>query len=118
MKQHQEIRMRRIFISASSDGLGFLAGEMLLKQGYRVVIHARNEVKALNVKKRVPGCEAVVIGDISTITGMKFVAWQVNDLGRFDAVIHYVALGCYEDGVLAEDGSPRSLQSMWWPHTC
>jgi NAD(P)-dependent dehydrogenase (short-subunit alcohol dehydrogenase family) len=96
--------MRRIFITGSSDGLGFLAGQLLLEQGHSVVLHARNDTRARELKARLPGCEAVVIGDVSTIAEMKSVAAQVNALGRFDAVIHNVAIGAYEDRVVTPDG--------------
>jgi NAD(P)-dependent dehydrogenase (short-subunit alcohol dehydrogenase family) len=96
--------MRRIFITGSSDGLGFLAGKLLAEQGHRVVLHARNESRAREVKDRLPGCEAVVVGDVSTVAAMQSVAEQVNALGRFDAVIHNVAVGTDEQRVLTSDG--------------
>jgi NAD(P)-dependent dehydrogenase (short-subunit alcohol dehydrogenase family) len=99
-----ETGMRRIFITGSSDGLGLGAGRLLAQQGHRVVLHARNENKAHEVKAKLPSCEAVVIGDVSTIAGMHTVADQVNALGPFDAVIHNVAIGAYEDRVLTADG--------------
>lgn len=96
--------MRRIFITGSSDGLGFLAGKLLAEQGHHVVLHARNEKKAGDLKAKLPGCEAVVVGDVSLIAEMKSVAHQVNALGKFDAVIHNVALGTNENRVVTADG--------------
>ena len=96
--------MRRIFITGSSDGLGFLAAKLLFEQGHSVVLHARNETRARELKARLPGCEAVVIGDVSTIAETKSVAEQVNALDRFDAVIHNVAVGASENRVLTPDG--------------
>ena len=93
-----------VFITGSSDGLGFLAGKALAEQGHSVVLHARNEAKAREVKGKLPGCEAVVIGDVSTMAAMKSVADQVNALGRFDAVIHNVAIGTNEERVVTADG--------------
>jgi NAD(P)-dependent dehydrogenase (short-subunit alcohol dehydrogenase family) len=100
----KRIPMRRIFITGSSDGLGFLAGKLLIEQGHRVVLHARDETKARALKARLPGCDAVVIGDVSTLDEMKSVAGQVNALGQFDAVIHNVAVGTHEQRVLTSDG--------------
>jgi hypothetical protein len=37
--------------------------------------------------------EAVVVGNLDTITGAKNVAAQVNAMGQFDAVIHNAAVG-------------------------
>jgi NAD(P)-dependent dehydrogenase (short-subunit alcohol dehydrogenase family) len=96
--------MRRVFITGSSDGLGFLAGKTLTEQGHRVVLHARNDAKACELKGKLPDCEAVVIGDVSTLAAMKSVAEQVNALGRFDAVIHNVAIGASEKRVMTADG--------------
>jgi NAD(P)-dependent dehydrogenase (short-subunit alcohol dehydrogenase family) len=95
---------RRIFITGSSDGLGLLAGKMLVEQGHSVVLHARNETRAREVDGKLPGREAVVVGDVSSIAAMKSVAAQVNALGRFDAVIHNVAIGTWEERVLTVDG--------------
>ena len=76
----------------------------MCEQGHSVVLHARNDTRARELKDRLPGCQAVVIGDVSTIAEMKSVADQVNALGRFDAVIHNVAIGAYEDRVMTADG--------------
>lgn len=74
--------MKRIFITGSTTGLGLLAGQILLKQGHEVVFHARSEKSEKKEKAQ------YVIGDLSTLEGMKSVAEQVNALGKFDAVIH------------------------------
>jgi NAD(P)-dependent dehydrogenase (short-subunit alcohol dehydrogenase family) len=94
----------RIFITGSSDGLGFHAGKLLLEHGHHVVLHARNDVKARELKARLPACDSVVVGDVSTIDAMKSVAAQANACGPFDTVIHNVALGAYEDRILTVDG--------------
>lgn len=96
--------MARIFITGSADGLGFLAGQLLAEQGHEVVLHARSELRAKDVKARLPRCEHVVIGDVSTIKIMKNVAQQVNELGRFDAIIHNVGVGINEPRIETEDG--------------
>ena len=85
--------MARVFITGSSDGLGLLAGKMLVEQGHDVVLHARNAERAASARSSLPECEAVVLGDVSTITNMHSVADQVNERGRFDAVIHNVGIG-------------------------
>jgi NAD(P)-dependent dehydrogenase (short-subunit alcohol dehydrogenase family) len=100
--------MARVFVTGSADGLGLMAGQLLLEQGHRVVLHARNESRAQDAKKSAPGAEAVVVGDVSTIAQMRSVAEQVNKLGQFDAVIHNVALGYQElHRNETEDGLPR-----------
>jgi NAD(P)-dependent dehydrogenase (short-subunit alcohol dehydrogenase family) len=94
--------MSRIFITGSTDGLGLMAAELLVKDGHQVTLHARNEARAAEVRTRLPGADAVVIGDLSAIEGMQGVAEQVNALGRHDAVIHNAGVGYRE---------PRRIQT-------
>lgn len=84
--------MARIFITGSSDGLGALAAQTLVKNGHQVVIHARNAQRAEDAKSAVPGAETVLIGDLSKIDETKKLAEDANKLGTFDAVIHNAGL--------------------------
>jgi NAD(P)-dependent dehydrogenase (short-subunit alcohol dehydrogenase family) len=99
--------MSRIFISGSSAGLGLMAGELLIDQGHRVVLHARNASRADEVKHALPEAEAIVAGDLETIAGARDVAAQVNALGRFDVVIHNAAVGYRERHHVTLDGLPH-----------
>src|SRR5579862_6742985 len=99
--------MSRVFISGSSTGLGLMAGELLIRQGHQVVLHARNAARARDARRALPGAEAIVEGDLETIAGAKQVAARVNDLGRFDAVIHNAAVGYREGHRLTADGLPH-----------
>lgn len=75
-----------------------MAGQLLLEEGHEVVLHARD-------RSRDPGIAKVVLGDVTTIAGMRSVAEQANELGPYDAVIHNVALGYQERRrVVTEDG--------------
>lgn len=94
--------MSRIFITGSTDGLGLMAAELLLKDGHQVTLHARNEARAAEVRTRLPGAGAVVTGDLSAIENMRAVAEQVNVLGRHNAVIHNAGVGYRE---------PRRIQT-------
>jgi NAD(P)-dependent dehydrogenase (short-subunit alcohol dehydrogenase family) len=85
--------IRRIFITGSSQGLGLFAAQRLIAEEHRITLHARNEARARDARAAAPDAEAVVMGDLSTIQGMKAVAEQVNTLGQFDAVIHNVGIG-------------------------
>jgi len=38
--------MARVFITGSSDGLGLMAGKLLIEHGHEVVLHGRNELMA------------------------------------------------------------------------
>src|SRR5499433_4048057 len=99
--------MARVFISGSSTGLGLMAGQLLVEQGHRVVLHARNGKRANDARRALPRTEEVVTGDLETIAGAKDVAAQVNGLGRFDAVIHNAAVGYREPHHLTADGLPH-----------
>ena len=99
--------MSRIFISGSSTGLGLMAGELLVQQGHQVVLHARNAARAEDARLALPRAQAVVEGDLDTIAGAMAVAQRVNELGRFDAVIHNAAVGYRESHILTKDGLPH-----------
>ena len=99
--------MARVFISGSSDGLGLMAGKLLVEKGHRVTLHARNETRAADAKRALPAAEAVVVGDLETIAGAEDVARQANALGRFDAVIHNAAVGYQESHRVTADGLPH-----------
>jgi len=80
--------MARVFITGSAEGLGQLAANALLAQGHQVVLHARNERRKQYALIKVPGAEDVLSADLTSIGETKQLASRVNDLGRFDAVIH------------------------------
>jgi NAD(P)-dependent dehydrogenase (short-subunit alcohol dehydrogenase family) len=100
--------MARIFVTGSSTGLGLMAGQWLTAQGHEVVLHGRNQTRAEEALTHVPGAQAAVVGDLSRIRDMRSVADQVNQLGRFDAVIHNAGIGYREPRRLeTEDGLPQ-----------
>jgi NAD(P)-dependent dehydrogenase (short-subunit alcohol dehydrogenase family) len=100
--------MSRVFITGSSDGLGRMAAQLLVEQGHRVVLHARNQQRGREALSAVPGTETVVIGDLTSITQTRNVADQVNSLGSFDTVIHNAGIGYREPMRIAtEDGLPH-----------
>ena len=100
--------MPRVFITGSSDGLGKMAAQLLIEQGHKVVLHARNEARGAQAMAGVSGADGVVIGDLSTIQQMRGVAAQVNSRGPFDAVIHNAAVGYREARrIETEDGLPQ-----------
>jgi len=80
--------MSKIFITGSTDGLGNLAAKALLEKGHQIVLHARNEQRAEDVKKEIPNPEAIVIGDLASAEETKSMAEKVNTFGDFDAIIH------------------------------
>ncbi len=90
--------MARIFITGSSDGLGSLAAGLLVRQGHRVVLHARNKERGKQAISKVPGAENVLIADLSIMDEIKRLASDVNEMGSFDAVIHNAGIYNHDSG--------------------
>jgi NAD(P)-dependent dehydrogenase (short-subunit alcohol dehydrogenase family) len=87
--------MARIFITGSADGLGQMAANLLVNQGHQVVLHARNKERGRQALSKVPGAGKVLIADLSNMEETKKLAEEVNEIGRFDAVIHNA--GVYQE---------------------
>jgi NAD(P)-dependent dehydrogenase (short-subunit alcohol dehydrogenase family) len=88
--------MAHIFITGSAEGLGLQAGERLVAQGHQVTLHARSDKRAADARRALPAVERVIVGDVTTLDGMRRVADQANLGQAFDAVIHNVAIGYQE----------------------
>jgi NAD(P)-dependent dehydrogenase (short-subunit alcohol dehydrogenase family) len=100
--------MSRIFVTGSADGLGKMAAQLLIEQGHKVILHARNKARAQAVLAAVPGAETVVVGDAASISQTRDIAEEINRLGPLDAVIHNVAVGYREPRrIQTEDGLPH-----------
>ncbi|MFL6416601.1 MAG: SDR family NAD(P)-dependent oxidoreductase [Bryobacteraceae bacterium] len=100
--------MAFVFVTGSSDGLGRMAAQLLVEQGHRVVLHARNQARGKEALAAVPGAEAVLDADLSSIQQTRDLADAANALGSFDAVIHNAAVGYREPNrVETEDGLPH-----------
>jgi NAD(P)-dependent dehydrogenase (short-subunit alcohol dehydrogenase family) len=84
--------MAKIFITGSSDGLGLLAAKQLVSEGHEVFLHARSAIRAQSAMIAVPGASRALIADLSDSVETKRLAAQVNELGRFDAIIHNAAV--------------------------
>lgn len=80
--------MSRVFITGSTDGLGFAAARTLLSEGHEVLLHARTQERADAVAEIASRSLGVVVGDLSSAAETHRVAEQVNTHGRMDAVIH------------------------------
>jgi NAD(P)-dependent dehydrogenase (short-subunit alcohol dehydrogenase family) len=80
--------MARIFITGSSDGLGSITAKLLISQGHKVVLHARNAERGKQALAKAPGAEKVLIGDLSSPEETKMLAAEVNMMGSFDSIIH------------------------------
>ncbi|MBS2532703.1 SDR family NAD(P)-dependent oxidoreductase [Catenulispora sp. NF23] len=95
--------MAHILITGSSDGLGLMAGRLLVGQGHAVTLHARNDQRAAHARAAVPDAENVLVGDLGSLDGIRSLAAAANAAGRFDAVIHNAGIGFRE---------PRRVQTV------
>ncbi|HEY7162258.1 MAG TPA: SDR family NAD(P)-dependent oxidoreductase [Acidobacteriota bacterium] len=84
--------MARIFITGSAAGLGQLSARLLIEHGHKVVLHARSVERGHEALKKNPDAEDVLTADLSRIEETKRLAYQLNELGTFDAVIHNAAV--------------------------
>src|SRR5689334_3236572 len=80
--------MATVFITGSTDGLGRAAAESLLRDGHRVVLHARSTQRAEAIAALASRSAGLVIGDLRSGAEARSIADQVNQIGRMDAVIH------------------------------
>jgi NAD(P)-dependent dehydrogenase (short-subunit alcohol dehydrogenase family) len=96
----------RVLITGSSDGLGLMAGRLLVAEGHVVVLHARNKSRAEDAQAELPQAAGVITGDLAALAGMRQVAEQANAAGPFDAVVHNAGVGHREPPrrVTTEDG--------------
>jgi NAD(P)-dependent dehydrogenase (short-subunit alcohol dehydrogenase family) len=87
----------RVLITGSSDGLGLMAGRLLLDDGHDVTFHARSAARADDVRREEPRATSVLTGDLSSVAETRDVAAQANAEaeanGRYDAVIHNAGVG-------------------------
>ena len=97
--------MASVFVTGSSDGLGRAAAALLVAQGHRVTLHARDEARGREALVGVPGAGGVLCADLASMAQTKRLAGEANALGDFDAVIHNAAVGYREKRrILTEDG--------------
>ena len=100
--------MARILITGSSQGLGLMAGQLLIAEGHEAVLHGRDGTRAEVALRDAPGAAGAIAGDLSRLGDMRSVAEQAERYGRFDAVIHNVGVGYQEPRRIAtEDGLPH-----------
>jgi NAD(P)-dependent dehydrogenase (short-subunit alcohol dehydrogenase family) len=95
--------MSRVLITGSTEGLGLMAARLLADGGHSVTLHARSAARAEDARAALPAARAVVVGDLSSIAGMRQVAEQANASGSYDAVIHNAGVGYREPRRISTD---------------
>ncbi|HET6168909.1 MAG TPA: SDR family NAD(P)-dependent oxidoreductase, partial [Terracidiphilus sp.] len=101
--------MSRVFITGSTDGLGYAAARTLIEEGHQVVLHARSRDRAAAMEDLVPRSLGVVVGDLSSSVETHGVADQVNAIGRMDAVIHNAGVYRVPSRSATPEGHARTL---------
>src|SRR3954462_11724166 len=102
-------RVRRIFITGSTDGLGYAAARALIDQGHQVVLHARSRERATAIEDLASKSFGVVFGDLSSSVETRKLAEQVNAIGRMDAVIHNAGVYSVPNRSATPEGHARTL---------
>lgn len=87
------MRMVRVFITGSTDGIGQAAAKLLIDQGHEVTLHARNADRAASAQASLPKAKGVLIGDLKSISETKKLAQDANAAGPFDAIVHNAGIG-------------------------
>jgi hypothetical protein len=85
--------MQSISLSKRSDHIGFWN---FSTNSFTGPVGRSVERRAADTRRLLPQAEAVVVGDLSSIAETRWIAEQVNALGRFDAVIHNAGVGYRE----------------------
>lgn len=101
--------MSRIFITGSTDGLGYAAARTLLDQGHEVLLHARSKERASATAEIATRSLGVVVGDLSSAAETFGVAEQVNTHGPMDAVIHNAGVYRVPDRSATPEGHAKTL---------
>src|ERR1022692_337678 len=95
--------MSRVLITGSAEGLGLMAARLLAGDGHSVTLHARSAARAEDARAVLPAARAVVVGDLSSIAGMRQVAGQASAGAPYDAVIHNAGVGYREPRRIRND---------------
>jgi NAD(P)-dependent dehydrogenase (short-subunit alcohol dehydrogenase family) len=85
--------MASVLVTGSSAGIGRETAATLLHMGHRVVVHARNEARASEVKRALPGAGAVLTGDLASLDETKALAAAARREGPYDVVVHNAGVG-------------------------
>jgi NAD(P)-dependent dehydrogenase (short-subunit alcohol dehydrogenase family) len=102
--------MARIFVTGSADGIGRQTAADLIRAGHQVVLHARNDQRADVARHAVPDADAVVVGDLASLSETRGLAKAATDLGPYDAVIHNAGVGGADERSVTDDGFEQIFQ--------
>jgi len=99
-----------IFVTGSTDGIGRQTAIDLIRQGHRVVVHARIDQRSKAMQSAVPGAAGVVVGDLTSLAETRALAQAATTLGRYDTVIHTAGVEGGGERTVTSDGFERIFQ--------
>ena len=70
------MKIKTVFITASSSGIGFLA-KRYLDNNYKVIINGRNKKKLINASNKLNGCD-FIISDMTSIKNIKSTITKIK----------------------------------------
>jgi NAD(P)-dependent dehydrogenase (short-subunit alcohol dehydrogenase family) len=82
------VKVSRILVTGSADGLGRAAADALLSAGHDVVVHARNRERAAGLDALAGRGAHVVVGDFTERDAVRRIATELNGTQPLDAVVH------------------------------
>jgi NAD(P)-dependent dehydrogenase (short-subunit alcohol dehydrogenase family) len=103
--------MASIFVTGSTDGIGRHTALTLAQDGHRVLLHARNPVRAEVAAAAVPGAAGVLVGELASLASTRALAEAARAAGPFDVVIHNAGVGGGgKTRAVTEDGLELTFQ--------
>src|SRR5215207_10172635 len=94
--------MAVVCITGSTDGIGLAAARQLLREGHRLVVHARSAERGEPVRADLDrsGAVRLAVGDLADLDQVRGLGEQIGDV---DVLVHNA-------GVWPPPGSPPSAQ--------
>ena len=107
--------MASVFITGSADGLGRLAAQRLVASGHDVVLHGRDQHRAEEAMRAVPGARTALVGDLASTQETRALAEQANAAGPFQTVIHNAGIQSIHNAGLNRPNAsrPGTVDEKW-----
>ncbi|GAB1818274.1 SDR family NAD(P)-dependent oxidoreductase [Herbidospora sp. RD11066] len=82
-----------VVVTGGNRGIGYAVCAELARQGHRVVVVARDAAKGEEALRSLPGEAGLVLGDLSTVAGMRSVAERLMVVcPEIDVLVHNAGL--------------------------
>ncbi len=76
------MKIKTVFITASSSGIGFYLAKKYLDKNYRIIINGRNKKKLVNSSKKLNNCD-FILADMSKLKTVKNVIKKIKKKYKF-----------------------------------